>query len=526
MSMKTIPLTEAHAALLEQRGLSLETVHQLGWQTCAERKGDWIAIPFLRAGKQVNTKYRRIVKSEDGFNFEQDKDGEQCFYNLAAIEDIGKLSSEEQRRQSIVITEGEFDCAVALQAGYLAVSVPSGAPAKAVEHEDSVKFDFLKDFPKYAIATLAVDDDHAGHVLRQELALRLGWHRCKWAQYPKGCKDLGDVAKKYGAAGVRKVLGEKTKFMNAGGLFRLSELPELPELPAYENGIGNVSDMAKMRLGDFTVVSGIWSMGKTLFTNVWACNMVKNHGFKVCFASFEQNPRGDHLRFLRTTHIGRARYASGFPEWSGAEIAGADAWIEKNFTFIMPDDENDEMANLKWLLVRLRAAIIQHGANLLIIDPWNEIDHDRPQGMSLTEYTGFAIKQFKRLARQHMVHIIVVAHPAKMEKNRDGEYPIPSLYDISDSAHWANKSDLGIIIHRLPDADKKRHVTLVRIAKVRYWGVIGMIGDKTLEYLPESCTYIDAPDFQAKGQKNKITTESETKKKPSDKVKPTIPYKD
>lgn len=528
MEQKIIPLTEECALLLEKRGIQPETANRLGWQTFAARKGGWIAIPFYRAGKIVNHKYRRIEKLAEGHNFEQDKGGEQCFYNLAAIEDVARLNAEDQRNTPLVITEGEMDCAIALQCGFLAVSVPGGAPGQAIESEDSVKFDFLKDFPKYATATLAVDDDPAGQILRQELALRLGWHRCKWVQYPKGCKDLNEVFIKYGAKGVDMVLKEKSKFMNSGGLFKMSELPAVEDIPALECMIGNVSDMVKFRLGDLSVWTGIPSHGKTTWVNCLASTLAREYGWKACFGSFEQNPRGDHQRYLRTYYLGKPKTdAHGNSQWSPAEISEADAWVEKYFTFIVPDVNTEDMVTLKWVLTRVRAAITQHGAKLIIIDPWNELDHDRPNGMSLTEYTGFAIKEFKRLAKAYMVHVMIVAHPAKMEKNKDGAYGVPTLYDVSDSAHWANKCDIGGIVHRV-EGEENQYATLIRVAKIRYWNVIGRTGDKFLEYNPDTGKYIDAPDFQPKKKRDitKPVTEKEEKKKPQNTAQRSLPYKD
>ena len=72
-------------------------------------------------------------------------------------------------------------------------------------------------------------------------------------------------------------------------------------------------------------------------------------------------------------------------------------------------------------------------SKLLIIDPWNEIEHDRPPHLTSTEYTGLALRALKRFARKHQIHLIVVAHPKMLRRDQQGEYPFPSLYDIADS---------------------------------------------------------------------------------------------
>src|SRR5262249_23131436 len=129
-----------------------------------------------------------------------------------------------------------------------------------------------------------------------------------------------------------------------------------------------------------------------------------------------------------------------------ADTKEADEWIDRHFSFIVPS-ENDDVT-LAWLLERAAASVIQHGSRLVVVDPWNELDHIRPEAMSLTEYVGFAIKEFRRLARRLQVHVIVAAHPAKMYRDKAGEFPVPSLYDISDSAHWANKPEIGVVVYR------------------------------------------------------------------------------
>ena len=75
-------------------------------------------------------------------------------------------------------------------------------------------------------------------------------------------------------------------------------------------------------------------------------------------------------------------------------------------------------------------------------------------------------KNPKRFAAKHNVHVIVVAHPRKINKDKDGNVEIPTLYDIEQSAMRYNKADLGVIIHR------NNSITAARVAKSRYEDVI------------------------------------------------------
>ena len=154
-------------------------------------------------------------------------------------------------------------------------------------------------------------------------------------------------------------------------------------------------------------------------------------------------------------------------------VAAADRWIDKHFAFVVAGE--DDETSLAWVLEKIAAAIIRYEAALVIVDPWNEMDHARPADMTMTEYVGFAIRQFRKLAKKHGVHVIVVAHPAKMLRGKDGKYPVPGLYDISDSAHWSDKADIGIVVHRDNLLDDPE--TAIRVVKSRYHSAIGVPGE-------------------------------------------------
>ena len=68
--------------------------------------------------------------------------------------------------------------------------------------------------------------------------------------------------------------------------------------------------------------------------------------------------------------------------------------------------------------------------------------------MSETEYVSQMLTKIKRFAQHHDVHVWVVAHPRQL---RDWKGQPPTMYDISGSAHFINKADNGLVIHRNRD---------------------------------------------------------------------------
>jgi twinkle protein len=287
---------------------------------------------------------------------------------------------------------------------------------------------------------------------------------------------LNEVWQVHGAEGVQRTL-ERAAWMRVEGIYRMSELPPVPTATPHRVGLPGLEPHYNIRLGDFCVITGIPSHGKSSFINEIACRMVTNHGWQVAFASFEQKPQIDHKRNLRSWYNRkRAKFQSI------DEKRNADKWIDDNFSFIVPSE--DDEVTLEWTLDKCASAILRHGVKMVIIDPWNEMDHVRPPDMSLTEYTGFAIKQFRKLAHKYQVHVIVAAHPTKQLKDKDGVFQVPTLYDISDSAHWYNKADVGLVIHKTG-----QNQSLIRVAKSRYQDEIGVPGDMQATFNTEALRY-------------------------------------
>lgn len=451
-------LTQRQLDILEARGIDTELAVRMGWRNAPNDTGE-IEIPYFREGKEVNCKTRTI---EGEKRFHQVAGGDKCFYNLDALNEA----------ETVIVTEGEMDCLVALQCGYSAVSVPDGAPKEAIGDKETVKYDYLRDMPKSITRiVLATDSDPAGINLMNDLAIRLGKHRCLWVKYPQGCKDLNDAYKRWGKKGVDAVLAT-AQFMKIDGLYRLEDLPPIAEQPSFDVGISAVNENFRLRRGDFSVVTGIPSHGKSTFINHVAFNMAANHGWHVTFASFEQPPQTEHARALRTLYAQRPDHLLD-PETK----ARANRWVSENISFIVPEDSDNEWFDMQWLKDRMAAAVTRFNASMVVIDPWNELDHVFDQrNMSLTQYVGQSIKELKRFAKAYNVHVMVIAHPAKMRKDNNGKYPVPSAYDISDSSHWYNKPDQILVVHREDDG------TLLRVAKSRYHYALGRPGDVKLRF--------------------------------------------
>lgn len=472
----------------ERRGISGETAARYGVftarhkadQVIPDSSGNIVVFPFIENGIAVNEKFRG-----PGKKFWQRGGGRRTFWNADALDDPGLIAGH----MPLVITEGEIDALTAIDCGFpLTVSVPDGAPGvpEGTEPSDlapidpgsesSGKFEFLWNnrdkLKKIRRFILAVDNDAPGKRLAAELARRLSAARCWFVEYPPGCKDLNDVLMQAGPEAVASVLNAAKPYP-VRGLYRLSDYPEVEPIAAVSTGWWTVDKNLKLFPGEFMVVTGIPSHGKSTWVLNLLCNIAAAHGWKSAVFSPEM-PTVPHLRDKLRRIKGGAR-----PD--------VDAFIDEYFRFIDadPTGRQDEDFDLDWILDKATDAVLRDGIRLLLIDPWNEVEHARRRDETVTDYIGRSIRAMKRFARLYEVAVVVIAHPTK-DVGRDGKSRPPTLYDIEGSAHWFNKCDHGIVIDR-PNSYTDEAV--IRVAKVRF-DETGERGEIRMNYERDTCRYV------------------------------------
>ena len=439
-----------HKKWFEQRGIQSELAEAMGIETIQRNGEHWLCIPYFLDGKLVNRKFRHATRKEQS----QDANAKSCLWNADALSLGGEF----------IITEGEFDALAVMASGYSrVVSVPCGAPAKRVEDPfTATRYEFmweseeaLKKIDRFILAT---DGDAPGQALAHDLAAILGPERCAFVRYPEGCKDLNDVLVKHGAAGVVRCI-EDAAPVPVVGLYRLSDFADQQELPSMTTGIDCLDKHMRIVLGSFTVFSGYSNMGKSTVLNTILASAIAN-GVSVCIASFETAPKP-----ILRNELARALIGCSFDEFPRHHLKQqAYDTLEKQVTIISNSIDEDAEIDLEQYLELIRIAVVRDGVKIVVLDPWNEIEHKRVRDETETDYIGRAIRTLKRFAKRYNVALWVVAHPTKPMKMKDGTVPVPSLYDISGSANWSNKADYGLIYHR---PDKSVNQGTLAVVKVR-----------------------------------------------------------
>jgi twinkle protein len=438
-------LHQRHKEWIEARGISAELAEKFGLTTVTKDGKAWLAVPYVERGRVVNHKYRLTSEKRH----QMDQGARLCLWNHDCL--------LEDSKKPVVICEGEWDGLVAVSLGYRAVSVPNGASGG--EGELSYLWDARDLLNRVENFIVATDNDEAGLKLRANIVAHLGADRCSFVDYGADCKDLNETLQRYGADAAREVLDGARPFP-VKGLYTIDDFPDESELVVLQTGIEALNDTGDHKRpalylvpGTLTVFTGYANAGKSTLVEGVVGSCLKRD-LPVCLASFETRRKSILVDGLRCSMLGIGQH-----ELRSADTRSCDALIRTKLHIISQSVDEDEEMNLEYFLDLCRAAVLRHGVKLVVLDPWNELEHRMRPHETETFYIGRALRAVLRFASTHDVAFWIVAHPTKPF---EGKQKMPTLYDISGSANWANKPDFGLSYHRGPNDTAELCVTKIR----------------------------------------------------------------
>lgn len=218
--------------------------------------------------------------------------------------------------------------------------------------------------------------------------------------------------------------------------------------------------------------------GKSTFARRLLFDLAYEHGVKVGLTCLEEEIHP------RTSDVLRKMYSGKFvKQMDEEEIFQADEWIHGQFTFITkPENLMDGWRFLDIVehLFQLREhpSYRKAGCDVVCLDPFNELDHSwDKRSMNRTEYTGCFLMELKHICDKYHKLAIVCVHPPidQIRAKRMRSKGIPEVYDLSDcadSAHFYNKSDIGLGVW----FNKNIEQTVANICKIKNRESCGTLG--------------------------------------------------
>ena len=313
-------------------------------------------------------------------------------------------------------------------------------------------------------------------------------------RWPEGIKDANELLIREGADALRMAVVNAKPWPMDGVHQPHEYAQEVEDLyfgrvaKPLSCGISALDSLWRIVPGTFNVITGIPNHGKSMFMDQVAVNLAAAHDWKFACFSPEHSP-ARHLARLAEKVTQKPFDDGPTARMSRGELRDAMDWLEQRFTFIRTADATP---TIDWLLERFRWCAIRRGVNAVVIDPYNEIEASRPREQTETEYVSVLISKLKRFAAAHGATIFMVVHPTKLKRDDSGQEPVPTLYDLSGSAHWRNKADAGIVVHRDFATDR----TQIFVRKIREQPAHGSIGaaDLVFNHRTRTLEGIDQPE--------------------------------
>lgn len=237
-----------------------------------------------------------------------------------------------------------------------------------------------------------------------------------------------------------------------------------------------VDQLFRVGMDQWTLITGIPHSGKSEWLDALMVNLLElgpDWGFVLY--SPENFPTYTHLIKLAEKVVRKPFQPGPTPRMTKAEFADACDFLKPRVRWIDP-----HYKTLGDLIAAATYRPHRHEKLGIVLDPWNAIESMKEPGESDADYLARALGLAIRAVREFGCHLFIVAHPKVIARDRDGSRPVPSPYDVSGGAHWYNRADNIITVHRQqtdpPTAEVEIHVQKVR----RKW--LGHIGLATLTY--------------------------------------------
>lgn len=464
IKLPSVMPNEAIYTYFANRGISKDTVDYFDVSKGTEfmpqvgKEVGVIMFKYKFRGETINVKYRDRDK-----NFKMYKGAKKTLYNIDAIVD----------QPFCVIVEGEVDAMSFHEAGVSSVvSVPNGFNAKG-----QINLDYLNDI-YYLLEPLervylCVDNDEAGENGKKELVRRLGAEKV-WLCELEDCKDANEYLVKYGKEKLHQIITNAQPYP-IENVLRVRDIEE--ELDdfykngskkGYVIGLEEFDKIFSTYTKQFIVVTGFPSSGKSDFVDQMTIGYNMMYGWKTAYASTENYPYHLHVDKLI-----RKLYGTTPTYQDTKEVAWTKCKNHVNDNFFFIDFEDG--FSLDKVLAKGQELVRRMGIRCLVIDPYNKIRDKENVNLSITDYTNAYLNKIDTFCKKNDVLVILVAHPTKPEKSKDGALLEPTFYDVKGGGEFYDMSPHGLLVHR----DYNNSTVKIKVLKVKF----GNLGENQAEKL-------------------------------------------
>lgn len=466
--------TQAHLELLEDketllylatRQFSTTAIRHFNLGLSVENGIKWLWFPYYSKGVLKNVKMRTLPPAKKGFK--RLLGGESSLYNADIL---------DQKLDYVIIAEGESDTVALWSKGFQnIVGVPIGA--------GGIKTEWIDLLDKFGKIILVYDNDDAGHLGAQKFAARLGIERCFQVRFPVEYNDVNDYFMKGKTANDFKVLLDNAEPFDVEHVQSLGSLIQQTIRKLYTGITEEKLTLPWPKVnklldgfmpGDLIAIAGKPGVGKSTF----AFNILYHFAMAKIpslLISLEMPPWRILPRLIALHKRRDSRLCSDIS-------ALADTYAElREVPFYLA--HKYDKPTWDFVADTVRNSVRRYGIQFLVFDNLHFLCRSLNRQ---TEEVSVMIQNFKLLAQEVAIPIVVIARPRKTHMK------VISGEDLKDSADIEGDSDIILILHR----DRKKTMSGEEI-EGNFEAQTLVIADK-VRYSPGGSVYIYAYDNEAR----------------------------
>ena len=379
----------------------------------------WLFYPYLSKGKVKNIKMRSLPPSEKMFR--RLFGGESALFNEDVLDD--------KSIDSIFITEGESDAVALWSSGiHNVVGVTVGAKG--------IRTNWIDSLDRFASIYFVYDSDIAGRQGAIKFANRLGLERCFNVRLPKDYKDINDYLQSHTAEDFQKLVAEAHKF-DVDSVRPIGALIEESVWNLYSRADEEGFDFpwhsltkltGLLKPGDLFVVAAKPGVGKTTFSLNLAYHLASKN---IPILLFELEMRPERLLPRLVARHLKKKDSNNLEDLTKAYTDMRDMPMYFAYKYTKLDFQS--------IADTIQACVRRYGIRFVIFDNL----HFLVRGSDITREIGTVTRDFKMLAEETGIAMLLIARPKKVGAGR-----MIDTEDLKDSADIEGDSDFVLLLHR------------------------------------------------------------------------------
>jgi hypothetical protein len=239
-------------------------------------------------------------------------------------------------------------------------------------------------------------------------------------------------------------------------------------------GVPELDERFKPKRGEITVLTGIGNYGKSSFKKWYQAMRIMLYGEKFATFSPEDNPPEEYYHDFVEIILGCDCSPANPHRPSKQVYEYVYDLVCHHVFYVYPKDVSPTPQYIMEVFLEL---IVKENVDGVDIDPFNQLTNEYQKFQRSDKYLEWVLSVFSRFSQINNIFFWIIAHPIKMQKAADGNYPCPDVFDLTDGAMWNNKMDNILVYHRpFAQTDPQNPSCEFHSKKIRRQKIVGKKG--------------------------------------------------